>query len=632
MRGDIRLGLRLAGVGRGRERVRAAMVVLASAVGGWVLLGTLAAAHSEWQLGFSLYDAAGMRNLLLAVITVVAMSVVVLVASVARLSASVRDRRLAGLRLLGLPPARTRLVAAVESGAGAVAGSVLGVGLFWLTRPVVSQLQVAGRDWSGTSFTPWPLAAVMVVMGLPALSVVAAVLPTRGLRRDILAGVRLAAVRRPSPWRLLPLAIGLVLVEVAPSSDGTISNVRLAAFVAGVVLCGLGALLVVPVLTRLVADLLVRIPGRPPLRIAGRRLQAQPAGVTRVVAGLLIGLFLVTGGRMVVGAFENTQPYVAAALAIEGGNAPYEVDLPRGADPDAVAEHLAGVDQAKGAYVDQTVRTACRGTGGPCLTAFVGTCADLTVAVPGSSGCDDASSGWLGGDSAAWAGDPSSGLAWRGHGDRLRLPAPTTTIALPDDVDPDIGVNLQVFLPETTPRLGALTGPGTEDVVVVVDPGAGVQRDLRSAVAAVAPGARIHPDFARPEYEFVAGLRALVWAVAAVVLAVGLLGFAISAVDRTIGRRAEMVSLQLVGTPRRVIRAAQWWEAALPLALGLPLAVLLGWSVGSGYLALGGALEARPGESVLGLAGISVAAALLVAGLTVVACAPRVRADLIRRT
>jgi hypothetical protein len=123
-----------------------------------------------------------------------------------------------------------------------------------------------------------------------------------------------------------------------------------------------------------------------------------------------------------------------------------------------------------------------------------------------------------------------------------------------------------------------------------------------------------------------------VWAVAAVVLAVGLLGFAIAALDRTIDRRAEMVSLQLVGTPRRVIRAAQWWEAALPLALGLPLAVLLGWSAGSGYLALGGALEAQPWESVLALAGVSVAAALVVAGLTVIACAPRLRADLIRRT
>jgi len=150
-------------------------------------------------------------------------------------------------------------------------------------------------------------------------------------------------------------------------------------------------------------------------------------------------------------------------------------------------------------------------------------------------------------------------------------------------------------------------------------------------VANLAPRAYVSPRFVQEEYDFVARLRTLVWAVAAVVLGVGLLGFAMAAVDRTLSRRAEMVSLQLVGTPRRVIRVAQWWEAALPLAVGLPLAVLLGWSVGSGYLALGDALEARPWESVLGLAAVSVAAGLVAAGLTVVACAPRVRADLIRR-
>ncbi len=573
-----------------------------------------------------------MRNLLAAVVTVVAMSVLVMVASVARLSAGVRDRRLAGLRLLGLTPARTRVVAAVESGAGAVVGGVLGLGLFWLTRPVVSQLEIAGRDWSGTSFTPWPLAAAVVVVGLPALSVAVALLPTRGLSRGMLALAKLDAARMPSPWRLLPLGVGLLLIGVRPPTDGDISDFRLAVFVAAVVLCGLGALLVVPVLTQLIAELLVRVPGRPAVRIAGRRLQTQPAGVSRVVAGMLIGLFLVTGARMVLGAFEAQDSYVSAALAVEGDHAPYQVDLPRGIDLEAAADRLAEVDGAHGAYIDWSVHTPCGGVKSPCLTAFVGSCADLAVAVPGVSGCDDSTPAWVGRGEAAW-GDKSSDVLWRnGQGEHLRLPAPTTTIAVPTDSDPIRADNLQAFIPTSTPGLAALLAPRYEDVAVVVQPEPGIQGELRAVAQELAPGARVYPSFWTDDYEFIAGLRALVWAVAAVVLAIGLLGFAIAAVDRSIDRRAEMVSLQLVGTPRRVIRAAQWWEAALPLALGLPLAVLLGWSAGSGYLALGGALDAQPWESVLGLAGVSVAAALLVAGLTVIACAPRLRADLIRRT
>lgn len=624
-----RLGLRLALGAEGRERVRAATVVLAATVGCWVLLTTLAVARSEWQQQSGLYSAAELRNLVLAVVTVVALPVAVLVASVARLSAVVRDRRLAGLRLLGLTPARTRLVAAVESGAGAAVGSLLGLALFWMGRPVVSQLQVAGRDWSGTSFTPWPLAAVAAVVGLPALSVLVALLPTQGLRRDMLASARLDAARRPSPWRLLPLGAGLAVMAASSTSQPSISDARLAAFGTGAVLCGLGSILVIPVLTRLVGDLLVRVPGRPALRIAGRRLQAQPAGVSRVVAGLLVGLFLVTGGRMVLGAFENTPQYIGAELAIEGGHGQYGVYLPPGVDPADVAEPVAAVDGVRGVFVERIVQTRCL-SATACVTAFVGTCADLALALPGVSGCDDDSSAWIG-DGSRRLGDSTDTLVWRGRGDSLTLPRPARSLPLTGAVDPDVEANLHVFLPASTPRVLELTS-ARSNVVAVAVPRPGIARAIEAAVADLAPRAQADARFSRADYDFVAGLRALVWAVAAVVLAVGLLGFVIAAADRTVARRAEMVSLQLVGTPRGVIRAAQWCEAALPLAVGLPLAVLLGWSVGSGYLAFGGALEAQPWQSVLGLAGVSIAAGLCAAGTTVLACAPRIRADLIRRT
>ena len=635
---DVRLGLRLAAGGGGaRERSRAGAVVLADGVGAAVLLTTLAIAHSETQLGPTLYSAAETQRLVAAVVATVCLPVVVLVATAARLSASLRDRRLAGLRLLGLSPLRTRLVAAVESGAGALVGCLLGVVLFWLARPFVSGVQVAGRDWSDTTFTPSTLPAVLVVMGLPLLAVGVGVLPTRGLGGGLLRASRRDGVRRPSLWRLLPLVAGLALTAVTiGGADGdSISDARAYTFFAAVGLCGIGVVAVVPAFTRLLADLLVRVPGSPTLRIAGRRLQAQPAGVSRIVSGLLIGLFLVTGGRMVVGAFEDTPQYRDAARAVEGGRAEYALFSP-GVAPRTALSAVRPVAGVQGTYVEQLLQTPCRGAG-DCLTAFVGSCADLGVAVPGIAGCDDGAVSWLGrrpDGVGAW----SSPLAWHvasgpGQRGRLLLPVPEARIELPGDDAADLVADrgVQVFVPVSTPGVRDLAGPGWGVPVVVADPSQATQDGLQAAVASVSPGGEAYPRFGRDEYDFVAGLRAIVWAVATVVLTIGLLGFAISTIDRTVGRRAEMVSLQLLGTSRRVIRAAQWWEAALPLALGLPLAVALGWSVGSGYLALGGALDARPWQSVLALGVTSALAGALIAGLTVLACAPPVRADLIRR-
>lgn len=131
-------------------------------------------------------------------------------------------------------------------------------------------------------------------------------------------------------------------------------------------------------------------------------------------------------------------------------------------------------------------------------------------------------------------------------------------------------------------------------------------------------------------YDFVVGLRQIVWAVAAVVLSVGLLAFAIGAVDRAMSRRAEMVSLQLVGVSPQMLRRTQWIEAGLPLAAGVVLAVGTGFLAGACYLAFGTELVNAPWRPTLALAGVSTVAAVGVAGLTVLAVSPHIRADLIR--
>jgi len=205
------------------------------------------------------------------------------------------------------------------------------------------------------------------------------------------------------------------------------------------------------------------------------------------------------------------------------------------------------------------------------------------------------------------------------------------SIPTPQHVLIDSGYALAgvVFLPESLPRLGPSLPSTDAEVVVVAEPGREVEDIIMQLVGSDLVRSGSSPGSSY--YDFVSGLRALVWAIAAVILSVGLLSFTIAAIDRGISRREEVMSLQLAGVSPRVLRRTQWVEASLPLGGGTVLAIGLGLLAGASYLAYGDILEQLPWRQTLTLAGISVASASIVAALTVIASSPRIRPELIRR-
>lgn len=646
MSGEVRLGVRLARGSLPTERLRATATVLAHLVGVWIMLNVLAAVRAE--IALPSYDGDGLPLLVLTVVATVAVPVAVLLATVARLSAALRDRRLAGLRVLGLSPGRTRLVAAVETGTVAALGSVLGLLAFWITRPWVRGVDVAGRDWSSTSFTPWLAATAIAVLGLPLVTLAVALVPSARPASTLTHAATLAPQRTPSLWRLALLPAGLVLAggsTMGAEAGGGLDFGRFAVLVAGGVASALGLVLIIPVFTRLIADCIVRVPGHPSLRIAGRRLQTQPAGVSRIVAGLLVALFVVAGSRMVLAAFESTPQYRAADRAAGDGPVAYDVVVRDATDVTTLADRLTSVDGVIAAYPMWQVMTGCD-VDDPCLSAFVGTCADVEAAVPDAVGCRDDQVAWLDraadpptalGATTTWSsGEQDAAAKPVGPTVELRTPGPERRITS-GTADYAVGdaMQAQVFIPTSTPGVMAVVDQPAGDrlvpVTAQVDPRVLDQAGLESAAASAAPLVEVYDPWADDSYDFVVGLRALTWAVAALVLSIGLVGFAIATIDRAVSRRAEMVSLQLVGTGRGVIRAAQWWEAAVPLVVGVVAAIAAGLSIGFVYLSLTGETSNVPWASIGLLTVVSAGAAIVVAGLTVVAGAPRIRAELIRR-
>lgn len=634
----IRLGLRLAGLGavKGQGRaggVRSLMVAMATLVGTLLVLGVAAVTRSEQAApDHGLVSDRGLPVLLATVFIVAALPVVVLAATVARLAAAMRDRRLANLRLLGLPAGLTRLVAVVETGVSAVAGALAGWVGFVLLRPILARWHPAGQNWTTDSLRPSPRDYLLIVVVVPLVVVLVSAIPQRTRSIDALALARRSTGFRPAWWRVFPLLAGSLLAGyVLIGSDPTADNAQFTPYLlTGIVLIGVGVILSVPIFVRLVADVLVRRSDHVSLVIAGRRLQMQPAAMTRVVAGLLIGLFLVTGARAVVVAFEQTPKYQSAARMKATGVVAALVTSAQRAP--AVRARLNDVDQIQSTIVLPTLVVGCRG-GGWCVSAVVGTCAELRAIYGTLLGCRDDQPMWLHSEVPVLPATAAArqSLDWQSEsahfsptGPRLSLPTPQMLIA--NDEGRGSGLDADVYIPRTTPGIAPLLAQTRVTVFAIAKPGVDLAKSNHLHTGALA-GFSV-PDWSY--YNFVAGLRAVVWAIGAIVLSIGLLAYAIAATDRAISRRREIVALQLVGVSGRVLRRVQLIEAALPLVVGIVLAVGLGALAGAAYLAFGSRANAVPWHQTLTIAGISLLAAAAVAGLTVIAANPSIQPDLIR--
>jgi hypothetical protein len=561
----------------------------------------------------------------------VGVPVVVLVATAGRLSASVRDRRLASLRLMGLPPSSTRVVAAVEVGVATLGGALGGAVAFWLIRALVPSIRLDDLVVRPAQ-TGW-VVVLGVLLAVLGVSVAVAVAPTSRRSGQALASVRAAEVRAVSWWRLAPVTIGVVLLVATRSADvrdaGDPSIVQIGMLFAGAGLAGIGMLVLLPATVRLIAGALVHVP-HPTVRLAGRRMQAQPAGVQRVVAGLLAALFVITGARMVLVAFEEAdRSYAAARTAMAGGPQKIHVDAPRGHDG-AVEAALRAHPLVDRVAADQYVSTPCRGARSRCLTAFIGTCGELVEALPGVTGCRDGEAAFVGENASMGGWEPVPRLTWRANGPHtLTTPTPATTLA--HEYSDDDLVYANVFLPESTPGVADLVSGSRPAWMVSATGGPTAAAQLRAALRDAAPQVSVVPEWLAADTVYIDTMRRGLSLLATLVVSIGLLSFVLGGIDRALSRRSESARLQVFGTPRRTIRNAQWIEALLPLLVGVPLAAGLGSFAGATFLHLGSGDEvATPYTGVVAVVGATMIGSVLVAGLTVIAAAPKLRPELIR--
>jgi hypothetical protein len=218
--------------------------------------------------------------------------ILILVGTATRLAAARREERYAALRLVGATSRQIAIVSSVDAAVSALLGTLLGIGLFALLRPLLADSAITSARYFSDQVTPTAAGYLLVLIGVPAASAIAALAALRRVRISPLGVSRRVTPPAPRAWRVVPLAVGLVLFVVG-LVDTTHQKIGAATF-PGLIIILIGLVIGGPWLTAQAARLLRRYGGGPSPLLAARRLADNPRLAFRSVSGLVLAVFLGT--------------------------------------------------------------------------------------------------------------------------------------------------------------------------------------------------------------------------------------------------------------------------------------------------------------------------------------------------
>ncbi|WP_051831724.1 ABC transporter permease [Streptomyces violens] len=563
---------------------------------------------------------------------VLLMPVVVFIGTAVRFGGDRREARLAALRLVGADIPTTRRIAAGEAVVGAVLGLAAGL-LFFLTgRQAVGAVTLWGVNVFPADVVPSPGLAALVAVLVPAASVLVTLFAQRSVTAEPLGVVRNRPVaRRRLGWRLaLPLTGLTLLLSLAWDPQAVVDDwfhvVRLA-LGAALLLLGVTALL-----PWLVEAVVARLRGGPvPWQLAVRRLQLNSGAAQRAVGGITVAVAGAIAIHMVFTTYQAgyAQAYEESArrpvIQLSGGTS----DGQGTRDALATLRRAPGVTWAHGTVRASAAPAGDRGTRDPdgyrsVRTAMVtvGDCAELRRKARIGS-CRD-------GDVFVTEnrGDRATDPAFVRPGVRLNLNPPegyeVTGPPRPWTV-PDSARRVQGIrhpgedLPgDVLATPGALSPARLQDPTMELVVGYDKAREaeaverIRTVAFRVNPGLRELSAIDNPHDRQYDGVRTALFLGAVIVLLLIGAGLIVSTVEQLRERRRLLSVLDAFGTRRATVGWSLLWQTAIPVALGLALAVTAGIGLGTVLLTLSGAEVHLDGAVIAGIAGSAAGVVLLV--------------------
>ncbi|MFD9064543.1 FtsX-like permease family protein [Kitasatospora purpeofusca] len=483
--------------------------------------------------------------------------VVIFIGTATRLSAATREQRYAAMRLVGATPRQITLIAAVESTVAAVAGTVLGFGLFLLLRPLVAGVPFTGARFFTEDLTLTAVQGAAVLLGVPLAAAVAARLALRRVTVSPLGVSRRTTPKPPSAGRLAPLLAGLAELAWFVGRRPETTDGQTAAYLTGFLVVMLGLVIAGPWLTMAVARLVAARTSRPASLIAVRRLADDPKAGFRSVAGLVLALFVTTATVAIIGTIDTNRGVLSGdpqtRVAVEHGAMSGEPPM-TDAVPDRVLADVRAVPGFRGLAVahanpDGLARDPSVPEDFP--PPVLALCSDLAQA-PVVGHCA-----------------PGAEVAAVEPFGFLDLVSQETTEWPTAPITAEAAARLPV-----------------QSLYVTTDGATVTKERVRTVLSRAFPDyhSRMVQDWGSTQQQQLAGWRQLADVVLLTTLPIAGCSLAVSVVAGLSDRRRPFAMLRLTGAPLRMLRAVIGLESALPLLVVSALAIGTGFAAAAMFL------------------------------------------------
>ncbi|MGC9495172.1 ABC transporter permease [Streptomyces sp. WG7] len=559
--------------------------------------------------------------LVLVVFVVLLTPVAVFIAAAVRFGGERRDRRLAALRLVGADGRMTRRVAAGEAMAGAILGLVFGTGFFLVGRQLAGTAEVYRISVFPSYLNPSPLLALLVAVAVPAAAVLVTLFALRGVVIEPLGVVRAGRpARRRLWWRLLLPLAGLAMLYPMVGNGRENGDFNQYLVTGGVVLLLVGVTALLPWIVETVVARLGS--GGVAWQLAVRRLQMSSGTAARMVNGIAVAVAGAIALQMLFAGVDDDYTESTGqdvSWAQMEAVLPSEVPAAQAADEFRDTEGVTAVYGYSEGYVGDRPRTPDHGT-----MMTVGDCASLRE-IARLTSCED-------GDVFA-----VHGAEWDTGEDMTKLAAPGRKLYLDPTYE---GGPKGREIPWTVPQ-GVKAAEPLQRLLAGIDRG-GFLITPKAMPAALAPGLTGHAylkldDSVADVHDRVRNTAAalhpltdtMTWSAtertgrfdairtglfvgAACVLALIGASLLVSQLEQLRERKKLLSALVAFGTRRRTLSMSVLWQTAVPIALGLLLAVVVGLTLGTVLLKMTSTPVGVDWAGVLAMTGIGAAVVLVV--------------------